>query len=128
MNSTTILVTVLVAVVGPLFAYLAAARKLSGKIQTSEASSLWQEASNLRSEYRDELKGVREQLSECLTRIKNIEELNSKLKVENGGLNKTVKEQAREIENLKAVVFVLEEENKALKRRVLELEAHNGEH
>jgi chromosome segregation ATPase len=135
-----LIVALIAALAAPLLGYLAAARRLSGKIQTSEASSLWQEASNLRSEYREELATVRRQLDECLLRIKNVETLNEKLKVENGGLNKTVKEQARQIEELQSAIAVLEgdklrlskeaeflkAEAKTLRDRVLELEKHNG--
>jgi chromosome segregation ATPase len=135
-----LIVALIAALAAPLLGYLAAARRLSGKIQTSEASSLWQEASNLRSEYREELATVRRQLDECLLRIKNVETLNEKLKVENGGLNKTVKDQARQIEELQSAIAVLEgdklrlskeaeflkAEAKTLRDRVLELEKHNG--
>lgn len=49
-----IIVAILGVVFAPLLTYLIAARKLSGKIQTSEAGDLWEEASKLRQEYREE--------------------------------------------------------------------------
>lgn len=39
---------VLVALVGPLATYLIAARKLSGKIDSSDATELWQESRSIR--------------------------------------------------------------------------------
>lgn len=41
-------------VLAAFFGYLAAARKATGKIATSEASDLWEEADSLRAEYRKE--------------------------------------------------------------------------
>lgn len=118
----TWLVPIAVAVVTGFFAFVAAARKLSGSIRTSEATSLWQEAANLRKEYKDEVSALRQQLGECLVRIKNVEDLNSKLKVENGGLTRTVEDQAQRITELESVIVVLEGDNRRLKARVLELE------
>lgn len=75
-----------VAVVGSLGAYLAAARKMSGKITTTEASTLWAEADKLRGEYRNQAAAMREQLDRCNQRIAELEA--------------TVREQAATIERL----------------------------
>lgn len=49
------LVAVGVALVGSLGTYLAVVRKLSGKIGTSEAASLWEESAAIRADYREQL-------------------------------------------------------------------------
>lgn len=47
MNSSTI-IAVVAAVAAPLGAYLVAARRFSGKIETSDAKQLWQESRSIR--------------------------------------------------------------------------------
>lgn len=74
-----LIVALIIAVIGPLFAYLAAARKLSGKIETSEAADLWEEAARLRQEYKDEIRELREQLDNCSNEIKKMKEENKML-------------------------------------------------
>ena len=50
-----VIIPIIVAVVGPLGAYLVAARRMSGQVKTSDASDLWREAGEMRSEYRTQL-------------------------------------------------------------------------
>ena len=128
-----ILVAIVAALSAPLFAYLAAARKLSGKIQTSEASSLWAEASNLRKEYKEEVTRLRAELDECLDRIAAVEDINRKLRIENGGMTRTIKDQKLRIEELEASVAILtgdnrrlKQENDDLKARVVQLEKNGN--
>lgn len=45
------LVPIIVALGAPLLAYLGIARKLSGRIATSEAANLWEEATQMREEW-----------------------------------------------------------------------------
>jgi hypothetical protein len=45
-------VPIIVALLTPFFAYLGIARKLSGRIDTTEAGLLWKEAGLMREEYR----------------------------------------------------------------------------
>jgi chromosome segregation ATPase len=47
MNSSTI-IAVVAAVAAPLGAYLVAARRFSGKIETSDAKQLWHESRSIR--------------------------------------------------------------------------------
>lgn len=120
-----ILVPLVVALVAPLFAYLAAARRLSGRIQHSEATSLWEEASKLRSEYKDELGRLRREIEGCYDRIGEIETVNGRLREENGTLRRLVLEHEQTINDLTAALDVLRTENHMLKARVVELE-NNG--
>lgn len=68
------LVTVTVAALGALGAYIAAAKKLSGKINTSEASQLWEESRSIRDDYRDQLKVANDTIKDLRDRIKLLEE------------------------------------------------------
>ena len=54
------------ALIAALGAYLLAARRMSGKIATSDASELWREASDIRRDCRD-------QIAVAATRIQNLE-------------------------------------------------------
>ncbi len=77
---------IIVAIVGPLGTYIAAARKMSGKIGTSEAQQLWDESRSIRewSEKRieacdKEISELRETLRKVLARLHNVEEQNARL-------------------------------------------------
>lgn len=103
-----IIFAVAAAVLGPIWAYLAAAKKLSGRINTSEASQLWDEAGKLRFEYKAELTELREITTRLRVRIEELDEKNEALHSEN--------------ETLRFEVLRLQDENGDLKDRVHELE------
>lgn len=107
-----VLVPIIVALAGPIFAYLAAARRLSGKITTTDASKLWDEAGNLRKEYKTELNELRVIVSKLRDSVKDLEAQNDILHLENG--------------ELRLEVTKLRAENHKLKTRIEELEAING--
>lgn len=55
-------VAVAIALLGPLGAYIVAARRLSGKIGTSEASDLWAESASIRRDYAQRLEIANERI------------------------------------------------------------------
>jgi hypothetical protein len=67
-------------VAAAMLAYLAAVRKLSGQIETSEAADLWTESASIR-EYlneqvkflNDRIEGLERQLRECHAHIRDME-------------------------------------------------------
>jgi flagellar motility protein MotE (MotC chaperone) len=74
------------AIVGPVGAYILAARKMSGKIATTEAAQLWEESRAIRewSTQRmaacdKECSNLRSELTEALTRISALEKQNEEL-------------------------------------------------
>jgi ubiquinone biosynthesis protein UbiJ len=84
---------VIAAVVAPVGAYLAAARKMSGKIQTSEATQLWEESRAIRewSAERlktcdDEIQALRSTVRDLLARVDALEKRNVELERENAQL------------------------------------------
>lgn len=81
MNSA-LLAALVAAIIGPLFAYLAAAKKLSGKIETSEASDLWEEAARLRQEYKEEIAQLRKEIQDCADNVRNLKKKNQLLEEE----------------------------------------------
>lgn len=103
-----IILAIIAAISAPIIAYLGAARKLSGKINTSEAGELWNEASNLRREYKTEIGELRGLITILKDRVEEVESKNEVLHLENG--------------ELRNEVLRLRSENLQLKNRVLELE------
>lgn len=65
--------------VAPVLAYLAAARRLSGRIATSEASSLWAESASIREDYRAQLASERARTDELEDRVAELVERNREL-------------------------------------------------
>jgi hypothetical protein len=75
-------VAVAVALLGPLGAYLVAARQMSGKIKNSEASELWAESRSIRDWSSARIKECHEHIDELEKRIDELEEENRKLRDE----------------------------------------------
>jgi uncharacterized coiled-coil DUF342 family protein len=78
------------AVVAPAVAYLIAIRKTSGRIQTTEASQLWDEAEKLRIEYRQEIKDLRDLVETLRGRMDELAQDNKHLREENTMLLKRI--------------------------------------
>jgi len=82
------------ALVAALFGYLAASRKMSGKIETSEAADLWAEAGKMRADYRDRLDTALTRIAAGEGRIADVERMNNTLSRENGELREQLRAQA----------------------------------
>lgn len=70
---------VLVAVAtlgGPFLAYLLAVRKTSGRIKSSDASELWEEAASIRRECAERVRALE-------ARVRELEDINMRLQAEN---------------------------------------------
>ena len=59
------LIPLIAALAAPIVTYLVAARRLSGKIATSEAATLWEEGRLIREEYRRRFEDCEKQLKVC---------------------------------------------------------------
>lgn len=75
-----LLITLAVGMIAPIGAYLMAARKMSGKIATTEAHDLWEESRAIREwsaaridKCDEEIQALREQLREAKNRITHLE-------------------------------------------------------
>lgn len=73
------ILAVLAAVIAALGTYLAASRKLSGKIATSDAESLWAESAAIRDDYRQQLAAQNARTAELERRVEILEQRNSEL-------------------------------------------------
>lgn len=104
-----IILPLLVAMVAPLGAYLLAARRMSGKVDTSTATELWGEARAIRHDYREQIALAAERTRELETRVARLEGQNTDL--------------IRENIELKAKVVALETLCDTLRNTIDELQA-----
>lgn len=86
------IVPIAVALAAPIFTYLVAARKLSGRIHTSEAGQLWEEANALRIEYRERAITCESQLKAARNEISTVTARNSSLSRENKKLREDLRD------------------------------------
>lgn len=110
---TPTLIAIVVAIVGPLLTFLAVARKMSGKIATSEAGDLWQESAAIRADLFRRNEFLSQKLDETGVRLKIIEE--------------QLLELSDEVRLLRSENSRLKAENTKLRKRLTELEAFNGD-
>jgi predicted RNase H-like nuclease (RuvC/YqgF family) len=110
--SNTALFTLLGILASALGAYLVAARRFGGKIRTSEAAQLWEEARELRREYKADIARLED-------RLKELAEQNRQLYLENSELKRMIEEHEK-------TIAALRDENAALRKRVEGLENSNG--
>jgi predicted RNase H-like nuclease (RuvC/YqgF family) len=94
----------LTTVISAGVAYFTVARKLSGKVNTTEASELWKESSSIREDYRERLRFSDEALRRLEERIQKLEESNDALLNENRQLRQRVDELQRENADLHAQI------------------------
>lgn len=123
----------LALVLGPLLGYLAIVRRLSGKISTTEASQLWQEADRMRQEYREEIARLQAVVDRYESRLVQVEQRNKTLVGENLNLTTKIGEHENTIAELRVEITRLSIENQKvradsdrLRARVMELENMNG--
>jgi chromosome segregation ATPase len=105
------------ALIAPVGAYLLAARRMSGKIATSDASQLWQESKSIRDDYRARLNDAADRAMRLEVRVADLEGTNTKLIQENfelrhkvEALEELVKSQAATIKGLEELVKAQREE------------------
>ena len=113
----TFIVPVLIAAIAPLGAYLLAARRMSGKIATSDATDLWAESKDIRTDYRLRLEESNQRVEALEKRIDKLEDLNTShrheieaLKGQIATFQLTIKEMETVIYNLRQDKAVLEKE------------------
>lgn len=113
-------IALVAALAAPFAAYVVAARRFSGRINNSDASSLWQESTNLREEYREDIRLLRRELADCEERVGRVEERNRSLSRENADLRRTIDEHEETIRTLRLEVERLTADNIALRAQIEE--------
>jgi septal ring factor EnvC (AmiA/AmiB activator) len=113
-----LVVALIAAIVGPLATYVVASRKLSGRIDTSEAASLWEESRDIRSDYRDRLAEAEKRMAQLEARVAEEERANTKLTRENIQLVAKNQECEWEIRKLKERLQILDQEKLLLRETI----------
>jgi predicted RNase H-like nuclease (RuvC/YqgF family) len=112
------LVPILAAVIAALAVYIEASRRLSGKINTSEAKSLWDESASIRKDYADRLAKSEERMAHQDERIGKLEERNNELARENLELKARNNELQARCDDLLRQLETFQSENESLKRTI----------
>lgn len=110
---------VAVAIVGPLGTYLIAARKLSGKIGSSDASELWQESRSMRAWSTD-------QITTLTARIAKVEQQNADLSSSNTNLVQQIRDLSELLGAARKEIVDLTKELRSANERVAQLEQEAG--
>lgn len=122
-----------VAVIGTIFAaavaYFIAARQFSGKIGSTEASKLWDAATQMRREYIDQISTLTTEVKELRERVGGVEHSNTALSAENDRLagqvhelNDLLEDANKKIGTLTDQIVALTGELRQSRDRVKELE------
>jgi chromosome segregation ATPase len=100
--------------IAPLVSYLAASRRLSGKIGTSDAKELWSESRSIRDDYRVQIDRANSRVKQLEDRVGALEERNHRLTQENEGLRRQVDYYELHVKELKDRIEHLETKNAEL--------------
>lgn len=100
----TVWVGIAAIVIAPLVSYLAASRRLSGKIATSDADALWTESRSIREDYRARLDAGNKRIAELEARVAEVEKLNNSLTSKNSLLERETERLNNEIARLNDVI------------------------
>jgi chromosome segregation ATPase len=103
-----VLFPILVAIFAPLGAYFLAARKMSGKIKTTDADALWKESSSIREDYRAQLASAAERTRDLESRVARLEGQNNELVQENFKLKHKIQELETLVASLRLTITALE--------------------
>ena len=109
------IIALVAALAAPVGAYLVAARRFSGKIETSDAKELWAESRDIRRWSKERIEALERRVDELDVGNRSLGTENQRLAEQVGDLNQTIKELREEIADLT-------HELKASRIRVDELE------
>lgn len=106
----------IVACIAPLLTYLAAARRLSGRIKDSEASDLWAESKAIRDWSTQRVRELHDEIEHLENRVNALDQKNFKLGEENRRLT-------REVYNLRSRIQHLQDEKASVARLLARAQA-----
>jgi hypothetical protein len=81
---------IIVGAIAAAFTYLIAIRRASGRVETTEASELWEEAREMRDDYRKQLETALILIDKLRDRIGELEKINTDLQLQLLGLLRRV--------------------------------------
>lgn len=97
-----VLIPIVIAIITPIGAYVLAARRMSGKIGTSDAEQLWEESRSIREDYRTRLLQANERALSLEVRMAKAEATNNELMQENYECKRKVAELESLVDQLRA--------------------------
>ena len=112
------LIPIIIAAAAPLAAYLLAARRMSGKIATSDASELWAESRSMRDEYRTQLSASSERVKLLEQRIDKLEDTNTGYRHEIEALKGQIATFQLTIKEMETVIFGLRANKVELEKEI----------
>lgn len=115
-QTLAILIPAVAAIGAALMSYLAATRRLSGKIQDSEAASLWEESASIREDYRQRIAHAEERQAALEGRVATLEDKNTQLMEQNLQLREQNVELRVELERAQGELRRVKEDCDALGR------------
>jgi chromosome segregation ATPase len=104
-----IIVALISVLVTGMVTFFVAARRMSGKIATSDASDLWDESKSIREDYRDQLSAANKRLIDLEVRTAKLESRNNDLERENWELRKQIVTLESQVADLQKVIDSLQE-------------------
>lgn len=113
---------VLASIVAGLASYLAAARKLSGKINTSDAAELWTESRSIREWSAERIAHLTAQVTELEHRIEVVEGYNLALVSDKQALLKQITELTNERDSCRNTIETLSTQLNLAQEHTIELE------
>jgi septal ring factor EnvC (AmiA/AmiB activator) len=103
-----VVVAFVAALAAPVGAYVVASRRMSGKIQTSDATDLWNEARSIREDYASRLQKSNDRTLELETRVAHLEGDNHDLVKENMRLTNKLEQMQRTIDELRETITAMQ--------------------
>jgi peptidoglycan hydrolase CwlO-like protein len=113
---------IVAAAIASLGTYLVAARRLSGKVGSSEAAELWEESRSIRKWGGERIAELNRVVEKLETRVGFVETQNNDLAKENSNLVQQIRDLSSTITELRAEIVALTLELKKSHERVAELE------
>lgn len=95
------IIAAVLALGGPIAAYLVAAKQLSGRIKDSDATELWAESRSIREWSAGRIKELTDQISRLELRLDEIEGMNRALAAENAHLKLLLEKEQETVARLR---------------------------
>lgn len=115
MNALYPIIAAVIAAVGAVWLQN---KRLSGKVETSEAASLWQEAASQREDYRERINAQNDRIAKLEERVARAEERNTKLAEENIELRRKLSDTEVTLHECQDKLADVERENESLRNTI----------
>lgn len=103
-----VLIPIVCALIAPMVTYIVAAKRMSGKIATSDAGELWEESKSIREDYRERILAAAERTVQLEARVGTLEGINNQLQNENFQLKHKVEQLEELIVKLRETITTMQ--------------------